>query len=291
MESKRSAMFLHAAKRLGFDIVGTFLYAAGVHCFTSAHHIAPGGVTGISTIISYLTGIPIGILMLCINIPLLLIGYKFLGRKFTVRTLTAVAILTVFLDYVVVKLPVYTGNTLLASLFGGVVMGAGLAIVFMGGSTTGGTDIVTKLLLLKHPYLQLGRMVFIMDLIIISASMIVFKSIDSALYAIIAMFTTSKVIDALLYGLDIGKLVLVVSEKSAEITACITRDLNRGVTLLNGTGGYSGKAQNVIMCAVRNSEYYKLKQLAYSIDPKSFVIVTSTSEIRGEGFKPIKEES
>lgn len=290
MENRKGAV-ISTVKWLGYDIVGAFIYAAGVHCFTSAHHIAPGGVTGISIIINYLTGIPIGILVLLINIPLLLIGLKFLGRRFAIRTLTSVAILTFFLDYVVVKLPVYTGNTLLASLFGGVVMGAGLAIVFMGGSTTGGTDIVTKLLLQKHPYLQMGRIIFIIDLIIISASTIVYKSLDSALYAIIAMFTTARVIDALLYGLDVGKLVLVISEKSDEIAQRIIHDLDRGVTLLKAAGGYSGKQQNVIMCAVRNSEYVKLKQLAHSIDPKSFVIVTSTSEVRGEGFKPIKEEN
>lgn len=277
-------------RRLGGDIVGSFLYAAGVHCFISAHNIAPGGATGIAILINYLTGLPIGILMFLINIPLLLLGWRFLGHKFTLRTLVSVAVLTVFMDYVVIHLPVYTGNTLLAALFGGVVMGAGLAIVFMGGSTTGGTDIVTRLLLIRYPYMQMGRLVFMVDLVIICASALTFGSIDSALYAIISMFTTGQIIDALLYGLDTGKLVLVVTSKSEELARRIISDLHRGVTILNGRGGFSGARRDMLVCAVRNSQYFKLKALAYELDPRSFVIVTSASEIRGEGFKPIKEE-
>lgn len=277
-------------QHIGGDIIGSFLYALGVHCFTSAHNIAPGGATGVAIILNHLIGLPIGILMFMINIPLLLLGWRFLGHRFTIRTLISVAMVTVFMDYIVVYLPVYEGDTLLASLFGGVVMGAGLALVFMGGSTTGGTDIVTRLLLVRYPHMQMGRLVFFVDLVVIAVSMIVFGSIDSALYAIIAMFTSGQIIDALLYGLDTGKLVMIVTTKSEEIAKRIISDLNRGVTILDGRGGYSGARRDMLMCAVRNSQYTKLKSLAYELDPKSFVIVTSASEIRGEGFKPIKDE-
>ncbi|MFA9380707.1 MAG: YitT family protein [Acetanaerobacterium sp.] len=290
MENERRVKTIRLVRRIGGDIAGSFLYAVGVHCFTSAHNIAPGGATGIAIMLNYLTGLPIGILMLAINIPLLLLGWRFIGRTFTIHTLVSVGILTVIMDYVVVHMPVYTGNTLLASLFGGVVMGAGLAIVFMGGSTTGGTDIVTRLLLIKHPHLQMGRLVFMLDLVVISASILVFRSIDSALYAVIAMFTSARLIDAILYGLDTGKLVMVFTQKSDELAKRIILELHRGVTIIDGRGGYSGAPRDMILCAVRNSQYYKLKALACELDPKSFVIVTSASEIRGEGFKPIKEE-
>ncbi len=290
MDNEKRLKQLRLLQRIAGDIVGSFLYAAGVHCFTSAHNIAPGGATGIAIIVNHLTNLPLGMLILLINIPLLLLGWRFLGHKFTIRTLISVAFVTIFMDYVVVLLPVYTGNTLLASLFGGVVMGAGLAIVFMGGSTTGGTDIVTRLVQLRYPHLQLGRLIFIVDLLVIAISMLVFRSIDSALYAIIAMFTTGRLIDALLYGLDTGKLVLVVTTQCDDLAKKIISDLNRGVTILNGRGGYSGAPRDMLVCAVRNSQYFKLKSLAYELDPKAFIIVTSASEIRGEGFKPIKDE-
>lgn len=290
MDNQKQSKRLKLAKRIGGDIIGSFLYAVGVHCFTSAHNIAPGGATGVAIILNYLTGLPIGILMFAINIPLLLLGWRFLGHKFTIRTMVSVAILTVIMDYVVIHLPVYDGDTLLASLFGGVVMGAGLAIVFMGGSTTGGTDIVTRLVQIRYPHMQLGRLVFMVDLVVIGASMLVFRSIDSALYAIIAMFTTGQLIDALLYGLNTGKLVLVVTSKSEELAKRIISELNRGVTILDGRGGFSGARRDMLVCAVRNAQYFKLKALAYELDPRSFVIVTSASEIRGEGFQPIKDE-
>ncbi len=277
-------------RRLGGDLAGAFLFSTGVHSFTSAHNIAPGGATGISIIINHLTGLPIGVLLFAINVPLLLLGWRFLGHKFTVRTLVSVAILTLFMDYISVLLPVYTGDTLLAALFGGVMMGAGLALVFMGGSTTGGTDIVSRLVQTKYPHLQMGRLVFLMDLVVILLATVVFGSIDSALYAIIAMFTSGVVIDAMLYGLDTGKLVMVFTCKSDELAKRIISDLHRGVTILSGKGGYSGAQRDMILCAVRNSQYFKLKRLANELDPRAFVIVTGASEIRGEGFKPIVDE-
>lgn len=282
--------FKTALLNLGADILGALLYDTAVQCFTSSNQIAPGGVTGVSTILNYLFKLPIGVMIFVLNVPLLMLAYKYLGKIFTLRTMITVFIQSVIMDYVAVHLPVYTGNKLLAALFGGVIMGAGLAIIFMRGSTTGGTDIVSRLVQRRYPYMQLGRTIFICDLIIISAAAVVYRDIDSALYAIVAMFASSRIVDGMLYGMEQGKLVYVFSVKSEEIAKDIITKVHRGVTLLDAKGAYSGKESNVILCAVRNSEYYQLKSIAHFHDPKAFIIVTGTSEVRGEGFKSINSQ-
>lgn len=275
---------------LGCDIAGSFLFAVAVQCFTSSNQIAPGGVTGISTILNYLFNLPIGILIFVLNVPLLAVGFKYFGRNFTLRTLVTIFIQSVMVDLCALFLPVYTGNKLLAALFGGIVMGAGLGLIFMRGSTTGGTDIISRLLQRRFPHLQLGRTIFMCDLVVILLSAIAYRSIDSALYAIVTIFASSKIVDGILYGMDQGKLVYVFSSKSEQIAKDIITEVDRGVTLLDARGGYSGKETNVILCAVRNSEYHSLKEIAHRHDPNAFIIVTGTSEVRGEGFKDINSQ-
>lgn len=275
---------------LGCDIAGSFLFAVAVQCFTSSNQIAPGGVTGISTILNYLFNLPIGILIFVLNVPLLAVGFKYFGKNFTLRTLVTIFIQSVMVDLCALFLPVYTGNKLLAALFGGIVMGAGLGLIFMRGSTTGGTDIVSRLLQRRFPHLQLGRTIFMCDLVVILLSAIAYRSIDSALYAIVTIFASSKIVDGILYGMDQGKLVYVFSSKSEQIAKDIITEVDRGVTLLDARGGYSGKETNVILCAVRNSEYHSLKEIAHRHDPNAFIIVTGTSEVRGEGFKAINSQ-
>ena len=257
--------------------------------FIAPNGIAPGGISGISIIINHFTGFPIGTLGLAMNIPLLLIGYKALGKRFTFNTLKTVAINTVFLDVVLARIPAYTSNPLLGALFGGVFLGSALGVVFLRGSTTGGLDIVTRLVQKKNPHLSIGRVMLLLDFCVLTSSMIAFGSIEVGLYGLITIFVSSRVVDAILYGADVGKLVWIVSSRSDEIARAVMEQLDRGATLLKGVGAYSSEEKHVLMCAVRKQEFYRLKKLTYEIDPKAFLIVTEAGEVAGEGFKSLEE--
>lgn len=273
-------------KELFCLLVGEFIYSVGVHVFTSPNNIAPGGVTGIATLLNYLFDWHIGIVTLCINIPLLILSIFFLGKRFTFRTLSAVMLFTVFMDYVVVYIPEYHGDTFLASLFGGVLMGVGLGLIFMGDFTSGGTDIIVRLIQKKYPHFSTGKLIMLFDVAIITISVFVYdKDINVALYAFIAIYACSIMIDTIIYGADIGRMVMIVSDKSGEISSVLLEKLDRGVTLLDAKGGYTGKEKQVIMIAVKRNQFYKVKKMVYSIDPAAFMIVTEAGEIVGEGFK------
>lgn len=280
-------------KEIAGLFIGVFLYALGVHMFTSPNNIAPGGVTGIAIILNYLFNWHIGTITLFINIPLLIMSIFFLGKEFTIRTLSAVALFTVMMDYVVVHFPIYVGDSsakILAAIFGGVLMGAGLGIVFMSDFTTGGTDIIMRIIQLKFPYFSTGKLLMVMDFIIVAFSIFVYDDVEVALYALISIFVCSKVIDSLIYGTDIGRLLFIVSDKSQAITSLLLEKIDRGVTLLDAKGAYTGTEKEVILIAVKRNQFYKVKKLVYGIDPTAFMIVTDAGEIVGEGFKNPNEK-
>ncbi|MDD6034021.1 MAG: YitT family protein [Oscillospiraceae bacterium] len=274
-----------------FVVVGTGLYALGTYYFITPSNIAPGGVSGIAIMVNYLTGAPIGLITAAINLPLLIIGWRRLGREFLMKTLLSVVSFTVIYDYILtpLQLPVYGGERLMSCLFGGVLVGAGLGIVFYFAGSTGGTDIVSKLLNQRFPHLQLGRVMLMVDFCVILASVLVFGSIESALYAVITVFVNSQVIDVVVYSTDKGKLVYVFSEWHEAITNKILQDMDRGVTLLHGEGGYTHKDKKVLLCAVRTSEYHHLKKIVRRIDPNAFIIAADSAEVMGEGFKSVEE--
>ncbi len=266
-------------------LLGTGIYAFAVHMFTVPNNIAPGGVTGISTMVNYLTGIPVGTVSLLINLPLLLLGYRYIGRSFALKTMVSVVSFTLFIDVLYPRLPVYQGDLMLASLFGGVLIGVGLGIVFTRGSSTGGTDITNRMVQRKFPHIKLGRIVFITDSVIILLAAFVFQNIESSLYALVAMFASSLLIDLVVTGLDRGKLVYIVSAKSREISEQVMERLARGVTVIRGEGAYSGKEKKILMVALRMQEYVKLKRIVRETDPAAFMIVSEAGEILGEGFR------
>lgn len=269
-----------------FDLAGCFLFSLGVNVFTLPNHIAPGGVTGLSTILNHLVGIPVGLAALLLNLPLLLLAFFFLGRTFTLKTLKSVLVLSVVLDLPFTHIFAYTGDSLLAALFGGILTGAGLALVFMRNSTTGGTDIVSRLLRLKFPFLQMGKAIMLVDLVIILLAAFVFGQLETALYGIIVVYSSGRVIDAVLYGMENGRMVTIISARGDEIVQRVLRELGRGITLLPGKGAFSGEARSVLLCAVRKTQYFQLKRLVRQVDPVAFMVVTEAGEIVGEGFKP-----
>ncbi|HBH95011.1 MAG TPA: YitT family protein [Ruminococcaceae bacterium] len=278
-------------KRWIIDIVlifiGSVVYSAGIHCFSAPNNIAPGGVAGISTLINSATGKDIiGLLYGIINIPLIIIGLIFLGRKMMIKTLISVAIVTFSTDYGLSLLPVYKdGDPLLAAIFAGVLFGIGLGIIYLREGTSGGTDIINKLINKKYPHISIGAAMLSTDAVIICSSMFVFGTIEAGLYAIVAIFIGSKVMDMILYGSYEGKMLLIFSEKYEDISDYVMKDLKRGITWLKGEGAYSRQEKHVICCAVHKSEYSKIKRKVKEIDPKAFIIISSVGEVLGEGFQ------
>lgn len=293
MTGKKQSDRLQSVKRWALDtliiIFGSGVYALGVHCFTAPNNIAPGGVTGIATIISYVTGAKLGTLISVINIPLLIAGFVLLNRKTMIKTLIGVASLSLMTDYVLKDIPVYiadNGGGILASIFGGLLMGAGLGIVYAREGTTGGTDIINKIINRFKPEIKLGQISFLINAGVALSGYFVYKNLDVVLYAIVSVFVQSKVIDMLVYGGLEGKFLMIFSEKPQEIAERLLKQ-KRGVTLLKGEGAYSGEERQVVCIAVHKNEYVKVKRIVKETDPDAFVIITGASEVLGKGFQKL----
>ena len=268
-----------------FDILGALIQAVGVWCFIEPCRIAPGGASGIALLLNYLIHIPVGTLTLLVNIPLLIASWMLLDRKMTVRTIRTVVIMTVCLDYVIAPImSQYVGDRLISSAFGGILVGAGMALIFMRGSTTGGGDILAKLLQKRFPWMQTGYAIMVIDLVIISLSIPVFGGLEDALYGIISMVCTTQTIDALLYGMNKGTMVLIASRHNRQIADEIMATLGRGTTFFKSVGGYSRKEGETLMCIVDRKQFHAVKSIIDKWDRGAFVVASETKEVYGEGF-------
>lgn len=281
---------LEVAKDFAAYIVGSTLLAISIDMFTAPNHIAPGGLSGICTMINYLTKLPIGVMTLLLNIPVFIwafveIDFSSVAKSFIAMIISSVAI-DVFSWFVVP----YSGSVMLACIFGGVLQGIALALIFMRSATTGGTDLIAQLLGRHVRFLPIGKLMLCVDGIVVIASAVVYHSIENAMYAIITIFVCSKLIDVILYGTDIGtgKVLFIISSKSHEIADEILSDVDRGVTILESRGAYSGKEGEVLLCAVRRFEVAQVKDIVHTIDHNAFLIVGEAGEITGEGFRPAK---
>lgn len=268
-----------------FDILGALIQAVGVWCFVEPCRIAPGGASGIALLLNDLIHIPVGTLTLLVNIPLLIASWMLLDRKMTVRTIRTVVIMTVCLDYVIAPImSQYVGDRLISSAFGGILVGAGMALIFMRGSTTGGGDILAKLLQKRFPWMQTGYAIMVIDLVIISLSIPVFGGLEDALYGIISMVCTTQTIDALLYGMNKGTMVLIASRHNRQIADEIMATLGRGTTFFKSVGGYSRKDGETLMCIVDRKQFHAVKSIIDKWDRGAFVVASETKEVYGEGF-------
>ncbi len=279
-------------KRIVIDViyytVGSLLYAVSINCFSAPNHIAPGGLTGIATMIHYaVPTAPIGLTILILNVPLLVAAWLCISRTFTVRTMLCTALSTVVMDALAPFLPIYQGDMFLVSVMGGVFTGVGLGLIFLRGGSTGGTEVVARLLERRFPYVPVGRLMLIVDAVVIVASAFVFANVESAMYAVVLTFVASTLIDALVYGGAGGKLVLIFSKQQEEITAAVLQTIHRGVTKLRSRGGYTGEESEVLLCAVRRTQLYPLRQLVAKIDPAAFMVIASAEEVLGKGFRAI----
>ncbi len=268
-------------------VIGSCFFALGTHCFTAPNHMAPGGATGLATIINFLTGIPIGVLTILINIPILVLGFWKIGRRYMIKTIVSLIAYSFFLDLVLVRMPVYTNDRMVACIFGGVAMGAGIGLVMSRGGSTGGMDIINKLIQRRFPHLRLGQVQFTTDLIIVTLSISAYGSVEPAFYALICLYITSVALDAVLYGMNVCKMIYIVSKQGDAICSRIHSELDRGATVLKSYGSYTGEERPTIMVAVRQTEYYRLRRIIREVDPDAFVIMTSASEIVGEGFEEL----
>lgn len=275
-----------------FFIIGSCLYSISVNVFTSPNNIAPGGVTGIGTMLHYAFGTPIGIVGIILNIPIIIAAIIQIGYKLVIKTSLAIVCTSAAIDLLGMVLPEYHGDMIIVVICGGVFEGIGLSLIFARGATTGGTDMLARILGNKVKFLSMGKLMLCIDGLVILASAFVYKSVDSAVYAIIDVFVSTKIIDYILYGIDIGngKLFYVISPKAEEISQRIMDEMERGVTLIKSRGAYTKVDGEMLMCAVRRFEITKLNKIIRSIDKDAFVIVSDAGEITGEGFKSISSD-
>lgn len=264
---------------------GCILYSAAIRIFAENNDIAQGGVTGVAMLINFLfPEIPIGVGVFLLNLPLFLIAWKKIGGKFIVKSF----LVTVFLSFVIDSisfLPTYTGDKMLASIFCGVLSGISMALVFIRGLTTGGTDILAKLIRLRKPSFSMGRLILICDFFVVTLSGFVYGKIESALYSLVLIFVSSYVIDKILFGLTDSRTLLIITEKHKEISAVIINELGRGVSLVEAEGGYTGKGRKILLSAMLRGEVKRVTEIIAEYDKNAFTIILPSSEIVGEGFE------
>lgn len=264
--------------------VAAVLFGVGISLFIDPNNLAPGGVSGLSIILSRLVPIETGTLFMLLNIPIIALGIWKFGWKFILSTLYAIFVSSAATN-VFQKMEPLTKEPLLGALFGGVLVAVGLGYVLRSGATTGGTDIIVKCLKLKKPHLKTGTIFLVIDSIIIGIGGIVFGNIDTVLYSAVSAFTTSQMLDLVLYGKDGAKMIYIISNASAAITERILKELNVGVTYLSGTGAYKKEEKQVIFCVVKKQNAYKVEEIVKQEDASAFMIISSATEIYGEGYK------
>ncbi len=279
-------------KNYSLIVIGSFILAAGFVLFITPYRIVPGGVYGISIVLHYLFGTPVGMMALAFDIPLTIIGVKVLGPRFGAKTVLGFVLTAVFVDsltYFYGTDPLVEGDALLSSVFGGLFMGVGLGLIFKSRATSGGTDIIA-MMISKYTRMPVGQLMIAVDSTIVLLGLIVFQDWKIPLYSLIVIFITGKVIDTILEGMNYDKVLLIVSDEIQEIRDKIIHDLNRGGTLLKGKGLYSNKEREVLLTVVNRRETVMLQDYINRIDPNAFVTVINANEILGEGFKSLKEK-
>ena len=276
-------------KNLTLIFVGSLVYAAGFQYILLPNSVPTGGVGGIAMIINKFTGFPIGTLIIILNIPLFALAWKKLGFKFMISSVIGTIVSSVCIDIFALFPHTLTQDPFLTSIFGGVIYGAGLGIIYRSGATTGGSDIIAKLIRVRYPFMNFGTAMLILDIIIISLYAVIFDKMESAMYALITMFLSSKIIDLVLYGADVAKLCIIISDHGDAVRDFIFQSLDRGVTFLHGSGGYSEKDKKIVMCAIRPQQIVELRSSIKNIAPDAFIIITDSREVFGDGFSDIAD--
>ena len=266
--------------------LGSVLYSLSFDWFYVPNQIGFGGLTALGMILNHLSpAIPIGTVVLVLNIPIFILGWKFLGGHTLVSSLFAMAATSVLVDLIAALYTFPPMDPMLAAVFGGVSLGASLGMIFSKGATTGGTDLIARLLKLPFAWLPIGKLLLAVDLSMLLAVSIAFRSMESAMYGIISLYISTLVMDMVLYGLDQSKVAYIVTARPQEIAAEIDRQMDRGATFLHGEGSFSREEKLVLMCAFKQKQIVPLKALVHELDPEAFLIVCDAHEVLGQGFR------
>ena len=268
------------------DILGGILIALGTYNFAALAQFPMAGLNGIALIFYHLWGLPIGRTALLLNIPIALICFPILGRQYFLRSVRTIIITSVIMDYLAPLFPVYTGDRMLAAICAGVLSGLGYALIYMRETSTSGADFIMLSIKALKPHFSLGKITFIMEgLIVLLGTVMVSRDIDSLIYGMIITFLLSVVVDKVMYGIDAGKMTLIVTDQAQEVADMIDQVTGRGCTFLKGEGSYSKEEKAVVMCACNNKQMYSIRSSIKKIDPKAFIIIVESNEVVGEGFK------
>lgn len=267
-------------------LCGLVFFSLSVNMFAIPNGIVQGGFTGISTMVNHIfPDFPVGRLIFTLNIPLFILAKLFLEKGFIAKTFLLTLGLSLFIDVGSYFIPAYEGDPMLCAIFCGIFSGLGLSLVFYTGATTGGTDIIARLLKKLRPSLSMGTLMLILDAIIITLSALVYGEIEAIMYALITVFFTSKVIDFVLYGSEHGKVMIIISDEATALTDEIMKKHSRGVTVIKAQGGYTKKEKNILWCAVRASQVRNINRSVKNIDPHAFTVICDAGQIIGEGFR------
>lgn len=267
----------------------SFIYAVGISLFLDPNELAPGGITGIAVILNRLVNIETGTLYFLLNAPIVILGIWKFGLHFIAKTAYAITIISIFTN-LLSSFDALTNDLLLAGAIGGVLIAVGIGWIFKAGATTGGTDIIIKILRQKYRHLKTGFLFLISDVIIVSISGLVFQDLNVAFYALATVIISGKALDYVLYGGDEAKMLFIMTDKSKEIGRRLMEEMEVGVTYLKGEGGWTGNEKNVVFTMVPKRRGPEVEEIVKNEDPVAFMVVTSASEIYGEGYKNIFEE-
>lgn len=277
---------LELAKDILIDIIGGILIAIGVYNFAANAQFPMVGFNGIGLICYHLFGFPIGTTALLLNIPVAFFCFRILGRRFFLRSVRTIIITSLLIDVAAPLFPVYSGDRMLAAICCGVLSGLGYALIYMRDSSTGGSDFIMLSIKALHPHLSLGSISFVMEaVVVLLGTVLVSRDIDSLIYGMLISYLLSVVVDKVMYGIDEGKVTLIVTDHGADMCAKIDEILGRGSTILKGIGSYSKLEKDVVMCACNNKQMYGIRKLVKEIDPKAFLVIMESNEVVGEGFK------
>lgn len=267
--------------------VGAVIYALAFNIFYKPNDIAFGGVTGIAQMLNRLFSIlPVGVMIIVINVPLFLLAWRFLGKQMLIGSLYAMVLSSVLLDlFSAIPFPTLE-EPIMACIFGGVFLGLASGLICQEGASLGGTDITSRLIKIKLPTMSVGQLLMSLDLVVITGVSIVFRQLNSALMGIVALYVATSVMDRVLFGTDPSKVAYIISDEYDEISKTIIKEMHRGVTILRGAGAWSGAEKNVLLCAFKGRQIVVLKRRIKEIDPKAFLIVCNAYEVLGDGFLP-----
>lgn len=267
-----------------FVVVGSFLMAVAIALFLLPNQLSTGGFSGVATIIYYLSNTPPGTTIVILNIPLIIFAYFKLGRKFIIKAIMGLGLLSLFLNYLETLTPL-TQDKFLACIYGGIIEGIGTAFILKGSASTGGTDLVTTLIRKYKPELRSSSIIIVFDIIIVALNVVFFKTIEIGLYSAIAIYLESKLVEIIFEGVNFSKVMLIISDKNDEISEAIHNEVQRGTTGLYGKGMYTNEEKTILLCVTSQNEVIAIRKIIESIDHKAFITIMNAREVFGKGFK------